>query len=286
MGRLNDRAANLCRRISRLLGAPEISQRRIENFLLKVAGDAVSLRSDIPPGSLAVVIPCYSHASYLPAALESIASQTKRPDEVIAVDDYSLDCTRAVVEEHFSRLRELGNIHCTHLTNDRNRGQAYSLNRAIAAAKSEMVMILNDDDYLMHDAVATMLELFKAYVDVVMIGGTSIYFRDSGELELRPRTGRPILGEAKLSLDIRQPSDVLNYRRYNDLNMTHSGCCFLKSAWEKVGGYYSNKRKRLVPFSDRDFQLRVNALFTVAVSPTVPFSFWRSGSSVDQGRDS
>lgn len=285
VGRLNARAANLCRRISRLLGAPEISQRRIEKFLIKVTGDAVPLRSDKPPGSLAVVIPCYSHASYLPAALESIASQTRLPDEVIAVDDNSPDCTRSVVEEHFSRLRERGKIHCTLLTNESNRGQAYSLNSAIAATKSEMVMILNDDDYLMHDAVAVMFDLFETYVDVVMIGGTSIHFRGNEELVLHSRAGRTTIGEAKVSLNISPPSDVLNYRRYNDLNMTHSGCCFLKSAWERVGGYYPDKSKRLVPFSDRDFQLRVNALFPVAVSPTVPFSFWRSGSSVDQGRD-
>lgn len=284
--RLYDRAANLCRRISRVLGAPEISQRRIEKFLIKVADDVVPLRSDKPSGSLAVVIPCYNHASYLPAALESIASQMRLPDEVIAVDDNSLDHTRSVVEEHFSRLRERGNIHCTHLTNDRNRGQAYSLNRAIDTAKSEMIMILNDDDYLMHDAVAMMFDLFEIYGDVVMIGGTSLHFGRNEELLLHSRMGRTIIGEAKMSLDIRQPADVHGYRYYNDLNMTHSGCCFLKSAWEKVGGYYSDKRKRLVPFSDRDFQLRINALFPVAVSPTVPFSFWRSGSSVDQGRNS
>lgn len=34
------------------------------------------------------------------------------------------------------------------------------------------------------------------------------------------------------------------------------------------------------------FQLRLNALFPVAISPDVPFSFWRRGSSVDQGRNS
>ena len=89
-----------------------------------------------------------------------------------------------------------------------------------------------------------------------------------------------------LELDIRQPADSFAYERYNDLNMTHSASCFRRDAWKAVGGYYSDARRRIVPFSDRDFQLRVNALFPVGVSPTVAFSFWRTYSSVDAGRNS
>ncbi len=286
MKRLNDRAGNLYRKISRLLGVPEISRQRIVRFLDKAAGTIEPLRNDFPPASLAVVVPCYGHASFLPTALESIASQTRLPDEVIAVDDHSPDGSMSVLEEQFSRLREQEKIHCTLFSNDRNRGQAFSLNRAIAAAESELIMVLNDDDYLMHDAVATMLELFERYSDTVMVGGTSIHFRTNEDLGVHSRRCQSMGYAAPVVLTVRRPPDVVNYRHYNDLNMTHSGCCFLKSAWEKVGGYYPDKRKRLVPFSDRDFQLRVNAIFPVAISSAVPFSFWRSGSSVDQGKDS
>ncbi|MEI6704039.1 MAG: glycosyltransferase family A protein [Deltaproteobacteria bacterium] len=284
MGRLNDRLNSICRKVSRLFGTTEISQRRIRKFL-----DTVSivepLRSEIPPVSVAVVIPCYGHSSFLVSTLESIANQSRHPDEVIAIDDCSPDQSSEVLEKELARLRERGNIRCTLLKNDRNRGQAFTLNRGIAAAGSELIMILNDDDYLMHDAVATQFELFERYTEAVMIGGTSIHFCGNEELELHPKTGRSIPGVEKVALSVSLPSDVRSFRHYNDLNMTHSGCCFLKSVWEKVGGYYSEKNKRLVPFSDRDFQLRVNALFPVAVSNDVPFSFWRSDSSVDQGRD-
>ena len=285
MGRLNDRLQSICRKVSRLLGTPEISQRRIRKFL-----DTVSivepLRSGNPPASLAIVIPCYGHSSFLVSTLESIASQSRLPDEVIAIDDCSPDQSSVVLEKELARLRGRGNIRCTLLKNDRNRGQAFTLNRGIAAAGSELIMILNDDDYLMHDAVSMQFELFEQYTEVVMIGGTSIHFCGNEVLELHPKTGRSKPGGEKIALNVSHPSDVSGFHNHNDLNMTHSGCCFLKSAWEKVGGYYSDKSKRLVPFSDRDFQLRVNALFPVAVSNDVPFSFWRSGSSVDQGRDS
>jgi hypothetical protein len=68
--------------------------------------------------------------------------------------------------------------------------------------------------------------------------------------------------------------------------MTHSASCFFKVAWEAVGGYRSDKSRRVVPFSDSDFQLRVNAVFPVAVSDATPYVFWRIYSSVDKGVNS
>jgi GT2 family glycosyltransferase len=218
--------------------------------------------------------------------LTSIANQNRLPDEVIAVDDHSPDETGSVLEEQLERLRERGDVHCTLLTNERNRGQAYSLNRAIAEADSDLIMILNDDDYLLPGAIGLMLDLFQRYRDVVLIGGTSLQFTSDAQLTTLSVTGRNAHTGEALVLSVRQPADVPGYKRYNDLNMTHSGSCFLKSAWKAVGGYNPDKRTRIVPFSDRDFQLRVNALFPVAVSSEVSFSCWRSGSSVDCGRDS
>jgi hypothetical protein len=83
-------------------------------------------------------------------------------------------------------------------------------------------------------------------------------------------------------LRLHRPADVPGYRHRNDLDMTHSGSCFYKAAWEAVGGYRSGKNERVVPYSDRDFQLRVNAVWPVAVADKRPFAFWRNDSSVDK----
>jgi hypothetical protein len=79
---------------------------------------------------------------------------------------------------------------------------------------------------------------------------------------------------------------VRRYRKYNDLNMAHSGSCFYKAAWEGVGGYLADKAERVVPFSDRDFQMRVNTVWPVAVAYETPFTLGRLGSSVDAGINS
>jgi hypothetical protein len=67
--------------------------------------------------------------------------------------------------------------------------------------------------------------------------------------------------------------------------MTHSGMTVLRAAWAVVGGYRSDPRARVVPYSDRDFQLRVASLYPIAVIDE-PLVWWRSDSSVDAGVNS
>ena len=146
-------------------------------------------------------------------------------------------------------------------------------------------MILNDDDYLMHDCIEVTHKILQKYPDAALLGGHSLHF--SGEkLKHTTKLIESICPAEKIEIDFRLPEKVKTYRKYNDINMTHSGSSFYKSAWEYIGGYYPDKSKRLVHFSDRDFQLRMNALFPVALSNTTPLSCWRNDSSVDQGVNS
>lgn len=235
------------------------------------------------PNSLAIVVPCYGHAEYLPDALESILAQTRRPDEVVLVDDRSPDATGQILHR-LEASGEAAGVRLVLLENDRNVGQAGSINRAVSAASSQLIMILNDDDYLMHDAVAMMLTLFDAHRDLALVGAHSIHFAGHEALAAAPKQIADY-AVAGLPLVFHGPEDVRGYRSYIDLNMTHSGSCFRRSAWEAVGGYWVDQSRRVVPFSDRDFQLRLNALWPVAVANETPFSFWRNDSSVDAGRN-
>ncbi len=245
-------------------------------------------RTELPreaPGSLSVVVPCFGHSEFLPDLLESIAAQTRQPDEVVFVDDASPDATNEIVKAFVASRQAPDGGRVVVLVNDRNMGQAASLNRGISAASSDLVMIANDDDYLMHDAVETMLALFGQHRDVALIGAHSIHFAGREELAAASKRSTAY-GPPGLPLVIHRPEDVPGYRHYSDLNMTHSGSCFLRAAWAAVGGYRVAKEERVVPFSDRDFQLRVNAVWPVAVANQTPLSFWRTDASVDGGLNS
>ena len=271
--------------LRRLFVGPEISSARVERFLASRQRPVPLLR-DREPATLAIVVPCYGHAPYLENMFESILLQSKAPDQVIFINDASPDDTGRKLER---LLKDNGGGSGTEyivLENERNLGQAESLNRGIAAAATDLVMILNDDDYLFLDCVATMLTLFSRYPGVALIGGSSTHFSRDEALVSAPNKVSSFVDPGSLALEVRMPARVAGYRRYNDLNMTHSGATFLKPAWEAAGRYLADKTRRLVPYSDRDFQLRVNALFPVGLLPQVPLSFWRTNSSVDRRKNS
>lgn len=286
MFRCSIMASRVYRAVGRLLGRQEISQRKIRSFLKEREWVVGLAHTPGARSSLALVVPCYGHAGYLGKMFESIVSQTRLPEQVIFVDDCSPDETWETLNKLISDKAKVPGPEFRLLRNGRNLGQAASLNRAVSAAETDLVMVLNDDDYLLHDAVEEMLDLFHRHVEVVLVGGHSLHFSGDEMLSGMPKKISELTPYGKIRLDVRYPEDVLHYRLYNDLNLTHSGSCFLKASWEMAGGYLSEKKKRLVPFSDRDFQLRVNSLFPVGVSAGIPFSCWRSDSSVDNGKNS
>jgi hypothetical protein len=140
------------------------------------------------------------------------------------------------------------------------------------------VTVLNDDDWLTPTALETVLGTHKAYTDVVLVGSHSRWF--TGE-------GRPPAEKVVADSPVRrfEPANVPALRWPNDLNMTHSGMTVVREAWKVVGGYRADRSTRILPFSDRDFQLRVAALYQVALIDD-PLVWWRSDSSVDAGLNS
>ena len=232
--------------------------------------------------TIAIVIPCYGHARFVPRALESIAHQTVQPNQIIAIDDHSPDSTYQVLQDSALSL----GLDATKVTTGRNPanlGQCATLNRAIGHAKTDLIMILNDDDYLMHDAVERAIEVFRAFPHIALLGTQAVYVYGEGYLDNHKKRVADALITGQLEIGVRYPADVLKYRTARDLDMCHSGSTFRKQAWAAVGGYWPRKGDRLVLFSDRDFQLRVNALFPVAIVRNAAFAFWRIDSSVDEG---
>ena len=278
--------ARWVRDVRHVAAGPEIPPGRLRQFARVVGPAPRLLRRGAAMDSIAVVVQCHRHGRFIEPMFNSLMAQTRIPDEIILVDDASDDGTAEIVQRLVASVPGAMRSRFRLLVNDRNEGQAASLNRAIREASSEAVMILNDDDLLMSDAVEVACRLYAEHPELALIGATSIHFGGAQPPVDTPTTIASQVGPGGLDIEIRYPSDALRYRRFTDLNMTHSGSTFLKSAWEAVGGYYPDRDRRVVPYSDRDFQLRINALYPVGLSPHAAFSFWRDDSSVDHGRNS
>jgi len=105
---------------------------------------------------LAVIIPCYNHARYIGAAIESCLAQTRRPDRIIVIDDGSRDDSPAIIRSYADRGVE-GSAR-------ENRGAHSTINEllAMAARDCEWVSILNSDDHYAPDRFEKCLPLLEA----------------------------------------------------------------------------------------------------------------------------
>lgn len=222
-----------------------------------------------------VVIPCFNHVEHLPLAVQSLVEQTLEQFDTVLIDDSSRDGTNALLTGLADQLSAKGAV--TLLSHRQNRGQAATLNEAIGLARTPLVTVLNDDDWLTCNALEMALATWARHPEVALVGAGSRWFAGSG----RPPA---IHDDDPVAVSVFDPAQVRSFRRPTDLNMTHSGMTLSRMAWEVVGGYRSHMRERVVPYSDRDLQLRVATLYSVAVVDT-PLVWWRSDSSVDAGRN-
>ena len=98
-----------------------------------------------------VVIPTFDRRDLVPRAIRSVLSQTFEDFEILVVDDGSTDDTATVV-------RGLGDPRLRLLTLSPNRGPAAARNAGIAAARGELISMLDSDD----EFLPTFLERTRA----------------------------------------------------------------------------------------------------------------------------
>lgn len=103
---------------------------------------------------LSVVIPAYNVAPHIADCLASVLAQTRRPEEIIVVDDCSTDETPVIVRSFASEDVIL-------LRTSKNSGSSAARNLGIRAAKHELIAFQDADDlWLQHhcEVVARLLD--------------------------------------------------------------------------------------------------------------------------------
>jgi glycosyltransferase involved in cell wall biosynthesis len=117
--------------------------------------------------TVAAIIPAHDAAAFLPAALDSVFSQTRLPDEVIVVDDGSTDATEAVVRSHphAARVRYLTQA---------NAGVAAARNAGLREARAEWIAFLDADDLWLPHRLEAGLELAARRPDVRWCAGAFV----------------------------------------------------------------------------------------------------------------
>lgn len=100
-------------------------------------------------------MPCYKYAHFLPEAMESVANQSVKPNEVLIINDGSPDNTSEVARELIEKYPEL-NIK---LIEQPNGGLSSARNTGVKNATSKYCMSFDADDILRPDCIKEHLKL-------------------------------------------------------------------------------------------------------------------------------
>ena len=116
---------------------------------------------------VSVVIPCYRCARTIERAMASVAAQTRRPAEVILVDDASGDDTRMILQKLCQRY-EPGWIKLVFL--EQNVGAASARNAGWGLATQTYVAFLDADDAWHPEKLEIQTTYMDAHPGVVLSG--------------------------------------------------------------------------------------------------------------------
>lgn len=182
--------------------------------------------------TVAVIVPCWNYAKYLPECIDSLVNQTYKINEIIIVNDGSPDNTNEVANQLIAKYPQ-ANIK---LIEKPNGGLSSARNVGIKACNSEYIMCLDADDKLVPGAIEEHVSLM---VDDMTLAQCALM--EFGERHV-----------------IMTPTKDSGLERIMQSNTVFCNAMFAKKVWEAVGGFDEAEVMRL-GYEDWEFWIRVLA---------------------------
>ena len=148
-----------------------------------MSSPATTQFNSVPP-RLSIVVNNYNYARFLPEALDTALAQMRDADELIVVDDGSTDESPQLLMQY---VRDQGNCAFT----AGNSGQLRAVRTGIEAARGDVVVLLDSDDYFIEGYLDRLRNLYMQHPDVAFVfakpalGGDSSIGRESMGAMLR-----------------------------------------------------------------------------------------------------
>lgn len=109
---------------------------------------------------VSVIIPACNAAETLTETLDSVALQTRQPDEIIVVNDGSTDTTAAIAKAHSLEPKVISTS---------NQGAAAALNLGISTATGDVLVFLDADDLWLAEKIELQAALLRNEPETGMV---------------------------------------------------------------------------------------------------------------------
>lgn len=127
---------------------------------------------------ICVVIPVYNAARFIVDALDSVAIQTRRPDEIIIVDDGSTDNSRELIETW-----RKDNDFSVQVLSQEHAGLPAARNAALKMTRRGWVALLDADDVWCSSHLASLESAALKFPDSILVFGDVYIFSESAIID-------------------------------------------------------------------------------------------------------
>jgi GT2 family glycosyltransferase len=125
------------------------------------------------PPLVSIVTPSYNQAKYLEQTIQSVLGQAYARIEYIVIDGASPDDSEQVIRKYMD--------HLAYWISEKDSGQAEAINKGFLRARGDILAWLNSDDYYLPDTISSVVKIFEANPDVVMVYGDMLAVDEYGQ---------------------------------------------------------------------------------------------------------
>lgn len=176
---------------------------------------------------ISVLIPAYNHERFIEHTIKSIWEQEYENLEIVAIDDVSSDGTFRMLES----LAAQSPIPMIVSINERNRGPAYTFNRAASVASGELFVLFSSDDFLAQNRFEQQVPIFNGDSSIQILYGNGYGFDN--------QSGRIICAThppETIELLQKSPADIYDQIIKHQRTIFMHTALIRRSLFEAVGG--------------------------------------------------
>lgn len=227
---------------------------------------------------ISILIPAYNAEAFIREALDSVARETRRPDEVIIVDDGSTDGTVEAVREWMAR----SDLDVRLLRQD-HRGASAARNTALRHARSELVNFMDADDLALRNRLETLEGAFQNNHGLVCCFSDAEVFNATGRIVQSCIAGKEIefLSYDEQGDGLRVLIDSVYQSLLDSYCITVDSTLMSREVAVSIGGFDES----FVNAEDLDFFLRLSRLGRFAYYPFALSQIRRHGRNLTHARN-
>lgn len=182
---------------------------------------------------VSIITPNYNGKDFLNTYFKSLNSQIDYIEELIIIDNGSIDGSVEFIKEEISH----SNLNIKLIENELNSGFSKAINQGIAIAESEFLFLLNNDTELGEDAIFNLLSCLKKSSNAFSVSSKMVQFNNRNVID-------DAGDEYTLFAWTKKAGDGLSIDNYSTKREIFSSCAgaalYRKSGFEIIGGFDEN----------------------------------------------